>query len=156
MRQAITGPLAAGIGSLFSGGPPGGAGANGIQNLQAGVGHAGAVAGALGRRHGAPCRPAIFAGAQRYHAGGIAGLRPDEVPIIAERGEAILPRGAAIAPPPIEINFHNEGTPQREVRREVRLDPRAVIVDVFTDDMRRGGPMRRTIERELGGGGGLP
>ena len=151
VRQAITGPLAAGIGSLFSGGPSG-AGVTGIQTIQAGVGHAGAIAGAAGGVTRA-VPPAIFVGAQRYHAGGIAGLRPDEVPIIAERGEAILPRGTGIAPPPIEINFHNEGTPQREVRREVRLDPRAVIVDVFTDDMRRGGPMRRTIERELGGGG---
>ena len=145
VRQAITGPLAAGIGSLFGGATPPPIGFYP-------VGHAGAIAGAAGGvRRAVP--PALFAGAERYHAGGIAGLRPDEVPIIAERGEAILPRGSAIAPPPIEINFHNEGTPQREVRREVRLDPRAVIVDVFTDDIRRGGPIRQTMQRELGGGG---
>ena len=94
----------------------------------------------------------IFAGAPRYHVGGIAGLRPDEVPIIAQRGETILPRGAVTGVPALEINFHNEGTPQREVRREVRLDPRGLIVEVFTDDLRRGGPIRQTMARELGGG----
>ncbi|PTM44703.1 murein DD-endopeptidase MepM/ murein hydrolase activator NlpD [Sphingomonas aerolata] len=36
---------------------------------------------------------AAFAGASRFHTGGIAGLRPDEVPIIAQRGEEILTRG---------------------------------------------------------------
>lgn len=35
---------------------------------------------------------ALFAGAQRYHTGGIAGLRPNEVPIVAERGEEVLTR----------------------------------------------------------------
>jgi len=34
--------------------------------------------------------PAVFAGARRYHTGGIAGLRPDEMPIIAKRGEEML------------------------------------------------------------------
>ncbi len=34
-----------------------------------------------------------FAAAARFHTGGIAGLRPDEVPIIAQKGEEILTRG---------------------------------------------------------------
>ena len=106
--------------------------------------------------------PAVFAFAPRFHSGGvaglrpdggIAGLRPDEVPIIAQRGETILPRGVtAIAAPAIEITFENRGTPQREVSREVRLDPRGLIVTVVTDDIRRGGPIRQTMQRELGGG----
>ncbi len=37
--------------------------------------------------------PATFAAAARFHTGGIAGLRPDEVPIIAQLGEEILTRG---------------------------------------------------------------
>ena len=36
---------------------------------------------------------AAFAGASRFHTGGIAGLRPDEVPIIAQKGEEILTHG---------------------------------------------------------------
>lgn len=34
--------------------------------------------------------PAAFAGAARYHTGGIVGLRPGEVPIIAKRNEEVL------------------------------------------------------------------
>lgn len=36
--------------------------------------------------------PAWFAGAPRYHTGGIAGLKPNEVPAILERGEEVLTR----------------------------------------------------------------
>ena len=66
--------------------------------------------------------------------------------------ETILPRGVTVDPPSVEINFDNRGTPQREVSREVRLDPRGLIVTVVTDDIRRGGPIRQTMQRELGGG----
>ena len=34
--------------------------------------------------------PGIFANATRYHTGGIAGLRSNEVPAILERGEEVL------------------------------------------------------------------
>ncbi len=34
----------------------------------------------------------MFAAAARFHTGGIAGLRPDEVPIIAQKGEEVLTR----------------------------------------------------------------
>ena len=162
-RRYITQPL----GDLLFGALGGGAtpGSAVFGRLQAGVGHAGAVAGQPGGvRRAVP--PAVFAFAPRFHSGGvaglrrpIAGLRPDEVPIIAQRGETILPRasgatlprGAALAPS-VEINFENRGTPQREVSREVRLDPRGLIVTVVTDDIRRGGPIRQTMQRELGGG----
>ena len=53
-------------------------------------GTAGGVAGAP-----APQRllPALaFAGAPRLHGGGVAGLRPDEVPAILQRGERVLSR----------------------------------------------------------------
>ena len=113
--------------------------------------HAGGTVGALGgvRR---PVPALAFAAAPRLHEGGVAGLRADEVPIIAQRGETVLPRGAQIAAPAVEINFDNRGTPQREVSREVRLDPRGLVVSIVTDDIRRGGPIRRTIAHELGGG----
>ena len=164
-RRYITQPL----GDLLFGALGGGGATPGsavFGRLQAGVGHAGTDVGQLGGvRRAVP--PAVFAFAPRFHSGGIAGLRPDggiaglrpdEVPIIAQRGETILPRasgatlrrGAALAPS-IEINFENRGTPQREVSREVRLDPRGLIVTVVTDDIRRGGPIRQTMQRELGG-----
>jgi lambda family phage tail tape measure protein len=34
--------------------------------------------------------PSVFANAQRYHSGGIAGLAPNEVPAILQRGERVL------------------------------------------------------------------
>lgn len=37
----------------------------------------------------------VFAGAPRYHNGGVAGLKPDEVPAILQRGELVIPRSAA-------------------------------------------------------------
>jgi len=55
------------------------------------VGHAGGVLG----RDRFPMRrvPALaFAGAPRLHTGGLLGLGPDEVPIIAQRGEEVLTR----------------------------------------------------------------
>ncbi len=36
--------------------------------------------------------PAVFAGASRFHSGGVVGLRPGEVPIIAKQGEEMLTR----------------------------------------------------------------
>jgi hypothetical protein len=38
-----------------------------------------------------------FVGAPRFHEGGIAGLRPNEVPAILQRGEVVIPNtGAAL------------------------------------------------------------
>lgn len=37
--------------------------------------------------------PAWFATVQRFHTGGIAGLKPNEVPAVLERGEEVLTRG---------------------------------------------------------------
>ena len=164
-RRAITEPLAAflfgALPGLFGGGAAGGADA--FRRLQAGVGHAGGLVGASGGV--SRTVPAgVFALAPRLHSGGFAGLRPDggiaglrpgEVPIIAERGEVILPRasGATLprgTPPSIEINFENRGTPQREVGREVRLDPRGMIVTVVTEDLDSGGPASQAIARRFG------
>ena len=150
-RRFITQPLA---GLLFGalGSAPNTDQLGGVDVLHAGgrVGAPGGVTRAV--------PPAIFAGAERFHEGGIAGLRADEVPIIAQRGETILPRasgatlprGAQIAAPAVTVNFENRGSPQREVSREVRLDPRGVVVSIVTDDIRRGGPIRQTMQRELG------
>ena len=51
--------------------------------------HAGGIAGRPGgdRR---PVNPAVFAFAPRYHSGGIAGLKANEVPAILQAGEEVL------------------------------------------------------------------
>lgn len=58
-----------------------------------GLGHTGGIVGSRRVGSGNATRrvsPALFAGAPRYHEGGIIGLRPGEVPIIAKEGEAML------------------------------------------------------------------
>lgn len=58
-----------------------------------GLGHTGGIVGSQRVGSGNMSRkvnPAMFAGAMRYHTGGIVGLAPNEVPIIAKKGEAML------------------------------------------------------------------
>lgn len=59
--------------------------------IMAGKNHNGGMAGSSGI--GRKSVPAMaFANAQRYHTGGMIGLQPDEVPIIAQKGEEMLTR----------------------------------------------------------------
>lgn len=58
-----------------------------------GLGHTGGMVGSARVGSGNQSRsvnPGMFASAMRYHEGGVAGLRPGEVPIIAQQGEEIL------------------------------------------------------------------
>jgi hypothetical protein len=56
-----------------------------------GTAHTGGVIGSgAGGGGSRSVSPAVFAGAARMHSGGIAGLRPDEVPTILQRGEEVL------------------------------------------------------------------
>jgi hypothetical protein len=80
VRQTITAPLAGALQNAF-------AGAGTV-----GVFHRGGIAG----EHPPAVRyadAAVFEHAPRYHGGGFAGsgLLPDEVPIIARRGELVVP-----------------------------------------------------------------
>lgn len=54
-----------------------------------GVAHSGGVIGQT-RNRTRNVDPAWFAGAMRYHSGGVAGLKPDEVPTILKKGEEVL------------------------------------------------------------------
>ena len=118
VRQTITAPLAGALQSAFAGG--------GLF----GQFHEGGVAGE---------RPpavryadaAVFEHAQRYHGGGFAGsgLLPDEVPIIARRGELVVP-------PERVVREEKSGLNQRSDRpsnsREQR--PITVVVNVTAAD----------------------
>lgn len=61
-----------------------------------GTAHTGGVIGQSGAGSGGNLRrqisPSVFAVAPRFHSGGIVGLRPGEVPIIAQQGEEMLER----------------------------------------------------------------
>lgn len=91
IQQMLTMPKG-GLGGLFGGGGGGGGGLFGGL-LIPGILHKGGVAGSDGYGHGRAVSPSVFAGAKRYHTGGVAGLQPGEVPAILQRGEVVLPRG---------------------------------------------------------------
>jgi len=77
--KAITGSFAGGSGGI------GGAIAGGLNTL---FNHQGGIVGVDGYRR--MVNPLVFANAVRYHSGGVAGLKPDEVPTILQRGEEVL------------------------------------------------------------------
>ncbi len=58
--------------------------------IDANVKHTGGIAGGAGESR--RVNPALFLAAPRYHIGGIAGLRPGEVPAILQAGEEVLTR----------------------------------------------------------------
>lgn len=106
VRSAILGPLANALGG-GSGGLLGGLFGGG-GGLFAGIFHQGGVAGGPAQQRLVPAL--AFAGAPRFHDGGVAGLRADEVPAILQRGEMVLSRAqlAAIgaareARPPVNV-----------------------------------------------------
>ena len=97
----------------------------------------------------------MFAGAPRFHAGGIL---PGEVPIIARRGEGVFTpeqMQALGGPMSISVNFENRGTPQRQVGRpSIRFDLREAVINITIDDIANGGPLGRTIRSQAQGLGG--
>ncbi|RDE07898.1 hypothetical protein [Pelagibacterium lacus] len=70
-----------------------------------GILHGGGVAGSDGYGHGRAFPASTWGGAQRYHRGGIAGLGPNEVPAILERGEIVLPKGASGQPMSLTVHI---------------------------------------------------
>lgn len=87
VQQAVLAPLAKMLGGLL-----GGSG-SGIGSLLASIFHDGGVVGSASTMRTVPAF--AFAGAPRFHVGGIAGLGPDEVPAILQRGERVLNRREA-------------------------------------------------------------
>jgi hypothetical protein len=84
------------------------------------TGHTGGVVKGDRIGKGNPVRqisPAIFAGAARFHEGGLPGLKPNEVPAILKKREEVLteddPRNvlnggtAAAASPTVDVSIHN-------------------------------------------------
>lgn len=82
-RKAVLGPIANALSSAFAGPDIGG-------TVAATVSHTGGMVGLSGSTRTVPTM--AFAGAPRMHAGGMAGLRADEVPTILQRGERVLNR----------------------------------------------------------------
>jgi hypothetical protein len=105
----------------------------------------------------------VFAGAPRLHRGGRIG--PDEVPIVAQRGERVLSReqnaaleaGAGRQAPPVRIEFVNKGTPQEQQEEpETRFDGEGFVVRMLLKDQKSDGPVTRGFAKTFGlqrGGG---
>lgn len=89
--------LESALSGLFSGSGGTGGSSGGLLGgvIIPGILHSGGIAGRDGYGHGRAVSPSVFEGAPRYHQGGIAGLGPNEVPAILERGERVIPNGGS-------------------------------------------------------------
>lgn len=111
-----------------------------IQNALSGGsgGYVGAIKGASGTKHNGgiagrsdngngtrTVSPLVFAGAQRFHNGGLPGLKANEVPTILEKGEEVLtaddPRHVA--------NGGSAGAAPVNVQNNIMFDSASVVAD---------------------------
>lgn len=101
-----------------------------------GILHSGGIAGRDGYGHGRAVSTSVFANAPRYHNGGIAGLRPGEVPAILQKGEPVLPKGTRLGAGMTTVNqtINFNGT----VNGEAYL--RDVARKAAADGIRQAGP----------------
>lgn len=86
LKQAILNALMAMMPGAAGGG---GLGGGILSAFGVGVQHNGGITGTGNMQRSVS--PAWFANATRYHSGGVAGLKPNEVPTILEKGEEVLP-----------------------------------------------------------------
>ncbi len=122
-KRAVLGPLTTALSGIFGGG-----------SVTAAVSHAGGIVGMSGHPRRVPAL--AFAGAPRLHSGGWAGLRPDEVPTILQRGERVLNRreaahysGAGTAAPGITLNIDARGA-QAGVAEQIDARLRAAMPEI--------------------------
>lgn len=94
--------------------------------VRVGVQHAGGTVGAVGgRRRNVP--ESYFAGAPRFHDGGLPGLSANEVPIIAEKGEQILSKDD----PDNILNAANRPVAESAGSRFVLVDDRSRVPEAM-------------------------
>jgi methyl-accepting chemotaxis protein len=137
-KRAVLGPIASALSGVFGGG-----------SVPAAVSHAGGMVGLSGHSRSVPTL--AFAAAPRMHLGGWAGLRPDEVPTILQRGERVLNRREAAdygrsgsAGAGVTLNIDARGA-QMGVAEQIDLKLRAAIPQIarlatqtVADSRRRG------------------
>lgn len=101
--------------------------------------------------------PSLFNGAPRMHDGGIAGLKPSEVPTILQKKEGVFtpeqmanlaPANSGTGIPNISVNVINEsGTPMdAQQQGGGRFDGRNYILDVVIDAASKPGKMRDALK----------
>lgn len=163
LKDSFSG-LDKGLGGIFSslysslssllGGAGGGGGIGGLGSILALFAHTGGVVGASALRS-SPVNPAIFANAVRYHTGGVAGLKPDEVPVVLQKGEEVLTANDARHRDNIQsadaadaMKNSAKGVTNIWVvtpDQQQSVGPNDVIVTV-ADNISRGGSLRKLIK----------
>jgi len=100
--------------------------------------------------------PFVFAGAPRFHGGGWPGLAPDEVPIIAQKGERVLSKDEVAAGAgtsgPITVKLVNQSGQQLKASTaKVTQDSQGTLVEVILDAAARDvGGFRTGMQAALG------
>jgi hypothetical protein len=148
-KNAVLGPLASALSGAFGGAFFGGSAAvRANPMVNASIWHTGGVVGQSAPMRSVPA--AVFAGAPRMHAGGWAGLRPDEVPAILQRGERVLSRaelgrGAGGLPPvAVHLNVDARGAQigvaeqLAKVLRNAQPEFERIAIAAVGNAMRRG------------------
>jgi lambda family phage tail tape measure protein len=136
----------------------GGMAGGGVGGLIASIFHSGGVVGSGGTRRA--ISPLAFAGAPRMHAGGIAGLKSDEVPAILQSGETVIPRGQTRSgggqSDNVKVIIENKGAPIAADNANASFDAEGMVVRIVVGDAARGGPISSTLARtfNLRRGGG--
>ncbi len=94
VQQSITGPLFNMLGGSIGGG-------GFLDSILGSIFHDGGEVGGSAPQRRVPAY--VFASAPRYHTGGIAGLKPGEIPAILERGEVVLPKDGSRMGSPVNV-----------------------------------------------------
>lgn len=103
-----------------------------------------------------PIDAKTFSFAKRYHTGGIVGLGPNEVPIIAEKGEGVFTEeqmkalgGGNSKPSNVQVNVINQtGTEAQVERKQPRFDGEKWVEDIILKKMTQPGPVRNLMGRK--------
>lgn len=140
------------LNSIFSGSGTGGLLGGAIIP---GILHSGGTAGKDGYGHGRAVSPGTFAGARRYHSGGVAGLKAGEVPAILQRGEVVLPRnakassaGSSSGAVDVRVSVDNDGNLQAYVTRTAQQQASGVVqAGISKYDAALPGRISETMER---------
>jgi hypothetical protein len=134
-RNSVLGPIASALSGVFGGGLFGGGGGAAVTPMvNASILHGGGTVGAGTVMRSLPV--SVFAAAPRLHAGGWAGLKPDEVPAILQRGERVLSRREAQGygqaggvAPSVTVNIDARGA-QMGVAEQINAHLRAAIPEI--------------------------
>ncbi|QQR68385.1 MAG: phage tail length tape measure family protein [Alphaproteobacteria bacterium] len=96
VQKSVTGPLFDMLGSSL-----GGSGGGFLDSIFGSIFHEGGEVGGSAPTRRLPAY--VYASAPRYHTGGVAGLKPGEIPAILERGEVVLPKDGTRMGSPVNV-----------------------------------------------------